>query len=77
MVSWLWDNKSWTCSESRSAFIPTLAYRALDPSDLPQPNMGEPGTGDLTLTFFGDAGVVGRADIVILVSPISVLQLGK
>jgi hypothetical protein len=26
--------------------------------------MGDPGAGDLTLKFFGDAGVVGRADIV-------------
>ena len=32
--------------------------------DVPQPNIGEPGAGDLTLTFFGDAGVVGRADMV-------------
>lgn len=30
---------------------------------VPQPYIGVPGTGALTLTFFGDAGVAGRADI--------------
>lgn len=31
---------------------------------IPQPNIGDPGTGDFTLTFLGEAGVAGRADIV-------------
>jgi hypothetical protein len=30
---------------------------------VPQPYMGVPATGALTLTFLGEAGVVGRADI--------------
>lgn len=33
-------------------------------SAVPQPNMGVPGAGDLTLTVLGDEGVVGRAAIV-------------
>lgn len=32
--------------------------------DIPQPNMGDPGDGDLTLTFLGDAGVTGRPDMM-------------
>lgn len=36
---------------------------------LPQPNIGEPGAGDLTLTFLGEAGVVGRAAMVGEISP--------
>lgn len=31
---------------------------------LPQPKSGVPGTGELTLTFLGEAGVVGRAAMV-------------
>jgi hypothetical protein len=31
---------------------------------IPQPYMGVPGTGDLILTFLGDAGVVGRPDMM-------------
>lgn len=31
---------------------------------VPHPNIGNPGTGDFTLTFLGDAGVAGRADIM-------------
>lgn len=31
---------------------------------IPQPNIGDPGTGDFTLMFLGEAGVVGRPDIV-------------
>lgn len=30
----------------------------------PQPNMGVPGAAGFILTFLGDAGVVGRADMV-------------
>jgi hypothetical protein len=72
-----WDSKSWICSRGPSASVLALVDGTLDPSDLPQPNMGEPGTGDLILTFFGDAGVLGRADMVRMVSPISVLAPGK
>ena len=45
--------------------------------DIPQPNMGEPGTGDFTLTFFGDAGVVGRAAMVRRVRPVRCLHRGE
>ena len=31
---------------------------------IPQPYRGVPGTGDLILTFLGDAGVVGRPDMM-------------
>lgn len=31
---------------------------------VPQPNIGDPGLGDLTLAFLGEAGVVGRADMM-------------
>ena len=30
---------------------------------VPQPNTGVPGAGALTLTFLGEAGVAGRADM--------------
>lgn len=33
----------------------------------PQPKTGVPGTGDLTLAVLGDIGVVGRADMLIVV----------
>jgi len=32
--------------------------------NIPQPNMGVPTAGDLTLAFLGDAGVAGRVDMM-------------
>lgn len=37
---------------------------------VPQPNMAVPGTGELTFTFLGEAGVCGRA--AMLGAPFSV-----
>lgn len=33
---------------------------------VPQPKAGNPGTGDLTLAFLGEAGVTGRLDIMVI-----------
>ena len=70
MVSWLCESIRATCSIIQiSIILESISYvqeQACEPSgkrnkSIPQPNMGIPWPGDLSFTFFGEAGVVGRA----------------
>lgn len=67
MTSWDCVKSFWTCSKQsfvQSVQDATKSFLHWAAEIVPQPYIGVPGTGALTLTFFGDAGVVGRADIM-------------
>ena len=63
MTSWDWESSFCTCSAVVGVSDIATLLSCRSRVSVPQPNTGVPGAGALTLTFLGEAGVAGRADM--------------